>query len=853
MFYTKNKIKDDINIIEEYKNFKVLIIDDDENNQFFLKKCILKFTHNIILADDGEIGYQSYIENRPDLIITDISMPNMNGIEMSAKIRKIDKETPIIIQTAIDDHAIIFEAINIGVTNYLLKPHKTEKVNKIIESLFEQIYFKKNFQKQQDFINTLSLALKYSSSMVVISDLRGGVVFANDKFYDFTGYEQSEKTILEIDNIFDSAISIIGLILDFLTQNINKTELALKLNNGNLSWTSATFNKITDASNNTNLVIVLDDITAIKITQQNLIQSNYILEEKVIERTSELIKAKDIAEEANKSKDLFLAKVSHELRTPLNGIIGISDIMLGKEQSTVNLKYLNIIKKSGENLLSLINDIIDFSRLESNKFELHKEEFNLIEIINNVADNFSTLSKSKGIDFNLILDKHLPHIIISDKKRIGQILYNLLSNALKFTDKGKIELLVNLNSVSINKNILSISVKDTGIGIDISNKSKIFESFSQIENTYTRKYSGSGLGLSITKELLELLGGSIDFSSQLGEGTQFNLELPIEIPEFKPNIIQIDSILNKSKEKLLELLNLNLIQNKNILVIEDSEINQEFYRELLLSKNANVFSAFSYAEALELINIDYDLILIDCHLKDIDFKELFNNFISDYYAKLQEVYKYDKEFWMNHNSYFFEKVIVLTADLTFETQEYLRKKHYFNLLYKPISIDDFYAKICDILKNRKTTKKKENSNPINSNINSNIDINKSENLIHQNQNENKYNLNENEFIGLDNFFIKLNKNAKLFEKIKNHFNNNIKVDLEKLKLYHNNNDYKNLNYLAHKLKSEISNFDFDKITDILRDIEQSAKEEKVINYEIFEELEYYINILIEKFIKFEIN
>ncbi len=843
MFYNRIENVDDNQTINEFQKFKVLIIDDDENNLFFLKKCILKFTKNIILAEDGVVGYQCFLENKPDLIITDISMPNMNGIEMSSKIRLVDKETPIIIQTAINENEVIFEAINIGVSNYLLKPHKIDKVNKIISGVFEQIYFKKNFQKQQDFINTLSLALKYSSSLVVISDLRGSLVFANDKFYDFTGYDKSNTRVLEIDNLFDSKISIIGLILDCLSQNINKTELTLKLNNGNLSWTSATFNKITDASNNTNLVIVLDDITALKISQQNLMQSNYILEEKVIERTAELIKAKDIAEEANKSKDLFLAKVSHELRTPLNGIIGISDIMLGKEQSTINIKYLNIIKKSGENLLSLINDIIDFSRLESQKFELYKEEFNLIEIINNVADNISTLSKAKGIDFNLFIDESVPYLIISDKKRISQILYNILSNALKFTDKGKIELSINFKSHT-NKSFLNFKIKDTGIGIDLSHKSKIFESFSQIENTYTRKYSGSGLGLSITKELLDLFGGSIDLDSQLGVGTQFNIDLPIDLPHFNPKMIDINSsLIDLSKEKSgsFNIKDINIITNKNILVIEDSEINQEYYSELLLSRNANVFSAYSYSEALELINIDYDLILLDCHLKDIDFKDLFDKFITDYYARLQEVYKYDKEFWINHNSYFFEKVIILTADVTIETQGYLRKKHYFNFLYKPFSIEDFYSKITQILKNRKTTKKKENKI-----------LDNSQGEINE-KTENKYSLNENEFIGLENFFIKLNKNAKLFEKIKNHFNNNIKVDLEKLKLYHKNNDNKNLNYLAHKLKSEISNFDFDKITDILREIELSAKVEKEINYELFEELEYYINILIEKFIKFEIN
>ncbi len=691
-------INEHINEINEYKS-SILIIDDDEFNLFFIKKCVQKFTNEIFTAADGESGYLLYLRYKPELVITDISMPFMDGLQLAAKIRLEDSETPIIIQTAIDDKNVILKAIDLGITNYLVKPLNAKAIENTISKVLEQIYFKNIFQRQHDFIQTLSLALKFTSAIVIIANLKGNVVYANDKFYTFTKYNRDELTKLEIDEIFKSKTSVIGKVIDKIALGQNKLELILKLENGNTSWTSTTFNKITDANNNTNLVFVLDDITEKKLSENNLIQNYYQLEEKVLERTSELLYEKEKAVEANKAKDLFMAKVSHELRTPLNGIIGISDIILKKDlKKTTSLedynnkleqinKYVKIIKNSGEGLLRIINDIIDYSRLETKKFQLIFEDFDLIKLLYNISDNFLALATSKDISFNLIITNEVPQYIFSDKTRITQILYNILSNSLKFTETGSITLIVDIdpNQVSMhNDKFLKFEIDDTGIGIEAEKKSLIFDAFAQIENTYTRKFSGSGLGLSITKELVDIFGGYIDFSSELGVGTFFQIQIPVKIS------VEDDINKLKSSENINTDIDISIIDKKKILIIEDSEINQEYYKELLLSIGGIVTSAYSYSEALEYRNKEFDIILLDCHLKETKVDTLFQNFLIDFESQFVNNYPLKS---INYN-----KLIIITADLTLETTNLIKSFKTNNILYKPIDQNKLYTNIETLFK-----------------------------------------------------------------------------------------------------------------------------------------------------------
>jgi len=834
-------INEHINEINEYKS-SILIIDDDEFNLFFIKKCVQKFTDEIFTAADGESGYLLYLRYKPELVITDISMPFMDGLQLAAKIRLEDSETPIIIQTAIDDKNVILKAIDLGITNYLVKPLNAKAIENTISKVLEQIYFKNIFQRQHDFIQTLSLALKFTSAIVIIANLKGNVVYANDKFYTFTKYNRDELTKLEIDEIFKSKTSVIGKVIDKIALGQNKLELILKLENGNTSWTSTTFNKITDANNNTNLVFVLDDITEKKLSENNLIQNYYQLEEKVLERTSELLYEKEKAVEANKAKDLFMAKVSHELRTPLNGIIGISDIILKKDlKKTTSLedynnkleqinKYVKIIKNSGEGLLRIINDIIDYSRLETKKFQLIFEDFDLIKLLYNISDNFLALATSKDISFNLIITNEVPQYIFSDKTRITQILYNILSNSLKFTETGSITLIVDIdpNQVSMhNDKFLKFEIDDTGIGIEAEKKSLIFDAFAQIENTYTRKFSGSGLGLSITKELVDIFGGYIDFSSELGVGTFFQIQIPVKIS------VEDDINKLKSSENINTDIDISIIDKKKILIIEDSEINQEYYKELLLSIGGIVTSAYSYSEALEYRNKEFDIILLDCHLKETKVDTLFQNFLIDFESQFVNNYPLKS---INYN-----KLIIITADLTLETTNLIKSFKTNNILYKPIDQNKLYTNIINILN--------KNIHLSNNFINISSNANKVNNIIEvKNNKQSKSIRNMND---LFHFFDKINNNVVLFEKIKFTFLTNINSELEELRSSIINNDFIRIFSLAHKLKSEISNFGYLFIIELLRNIELNSKNNIEITLNEFNVLEEEINNLINNFKEFE--
>ena len=320
--------------------------------------------------------------------------------------------------------------------------------------------------------------------------------------------------------------------------------------------------------------------------------------------------AKEQAENLAKVKDQFLANMSHEIRTPMNGIVGMARLLnetkLTEEQHT----FLNNITISANNLLIIINDILDFSKIEAGKMEIENISFNLHNIIENLSAIYTQHTKNKGLYFKVNTDPRTPENVIGDPTRLNQILNNLLSNALKFTEYGGITLTVSVVSQTKNTSKLQFIVHDTGIGIPKDKQELIFSSFSQASSDTTRKYGGTGLGLTISKQLAELQGGNITLNSENGLGSSFCLEITYKHSKEPVVAKNTESSTNKP-EKLLNY-------TPNILLAEDNEINQLFVKTIL-KKDFNIMVAPNGKVVIDLLKKEpFDLILMDLHMPEMD-------------------------------------------------------------------------------------------------------------------------------------------------------------------------------------------------------------------------------------------
>ncbi|BDC98389.1 PAS domain S-box protein [Persicobacter psychrovividus] len=341
-----------------------------------------------------------------------------------------------------------------------------------------------------------------------------------------------------------------------------------------------------------------------------LIFSQFVTEEK--QRKEELIEARLKAEEASKTKAQFLSTMSHEIRTPMNAVVGLSHILLEENPREDQLDYLSKLKFSGESLLGLINDILDFSKIESGKLDIEKVPFHLKKDIEGVTDMLQFKAIEKRIGLKLSVDDNVPEAVIGDPVRIRQILVNLINNAIKFTAVGSVEVKVKALKVTEETCKIRFQVVDTGIGIPEDKLDTIFQSFSQVSTDTTRKFGGTGLGLTITKRLCELQGGDVKVSSQEQVGSVFMVDIPYQIP----------SNMDLSMEKQAaaqDVPDVAKLKGLRVLLVEDNAINQ-FVATKFMSKYGIVTEVAEHGgEAVEMVQQHrYDVILMDLEMPVMD-------------------------------------------------------------------------------------------------------------------------------------------------------------------------------------------------------------------------------------------
>jgi PAS domain S-box-containing protein len=671
---------------------KILLVDDLPENLFALEVILSNENYLCVKANSGNEALKILLHEQDfAIILMDVQMPMMDGFETVELIRQIEKlkHVPIIFLTASMDNSVqIFKGYQAGAVDYMIKPLSPE-ILKAKVAVFVDLYEKnqellvqaEQLKRLNTDLTAQKLLSEYSLSLIEAShdplfaiSPEGKITDMNNASVKVTGISR-EKLIGT--NFFDyftepqKAREVYQKV--FAKGSVADSPLILRHKNGKL--TDVLFNGSVykdDKENVLGVVIVARDVSEQKRIEKELIEA------KVFAEFATLIaeEAKSKAEDAVKAKQQFLSNMSHEIRTPMNAIIGFTKVLFKTDLTDKQTEYLNAIKVSGDALIVLIDDILDLAKVDSGKMTFEQTPFKMATSLSAMLHLFETKIQEKNLKLVKDYDNNIPEVLVGDPVRLHQIILNLVSNAVKFTTKGKITVNVHLLNEDEEKVTIEFAVTDTGIGIPEENIKTIFENFQQASSGTSRLYGGTGLGLAIVKQLVEAQGGSIRVKSAVDQGSTFSFQLPFQKTKAEA----------ESETEIAELD--TEIKNIKVLVVEDMALNQLLMKTLLDDFGFDLDIADNGKIALEKLQTKpYDIILMDLQMPEM------NGFEATEYIRNT----------MNSKI----PIIALTADVTTIDLAKCKAVGMNDYIAKPVDERVLYSKIVGLVKNPIHKKAKE--------------------------------------------------------------------------------------------------------------------------------------------------
>jgi signal transduction histidine kinase/DNA-binding response OmpR family regulator len=784
---------------------RIVLIDDDEFERRTLKRSFEKADIKYLLKEftNANEAWDDIVSDETDCLFIDYLLPDTNGLKLLKKIRSQNIMTPVVIVTSRGDEKIAVEIMKAGAADYIVKDRiNSTNIQKITNSIIKIREAERQRRETELALKTSQLRLKEAQKIAKIGNWE--YTFENNKMYwsdeMFEIFEVDPKTYKPDGEYFmkvfhpDDTVMIRESIDRAISGDVINLDLRLMLPNGGVKHVN--FNAYFQYGED-------DNYEKFVGTVQNINQRK--LDEK------ELLEAKKTAEELGKAKETFLANMSHEIRTPMNAIIGFTNLLSKHNEDLTDeqIKYIKSIKTAGKNLLVLINDILDLSKIQSGKLKIEKVDFILKDILNDLIYLFKPKAEEKNIDLRFTIDPNIPDALIGDPGRLNQVLVNLFSNAIKFTSEGFVELNVSTVKTKGKRTTIAFEVTDTGIGIPKGKIESIFESFTQASSDTTRKFGGTGLGLTIVKNIVELQNGELFVESELGKGSKFRIELTFEEHNIR-EIVQKKGDVEKLEEA-------EYPKGLKVLMAEDNVMNQELAKAIFKDIGWNLDIADNGNIAIDKLKTGtYDIILMDIQMPELDGYEATQKIRNEFDPPICDI-----------------PIIAITAHaLGTETQKCLDAGMN-DYISKPFEVSVLINRVTALLVKGDKVKK---------------DIAEKPAKLEQEKNT------EGEVINLNYLFNVSGSNKSIIKNILSLVLSQTPERIGELKSFLANEDWKKLQELCHKMKSSYliigavslknlveiieidcrnNNFDEQKFSDLISEIEKlSLQAMDIINKEI---------------------